>query len=161
MTNWDNPATANSIIQDDGNQQLSSDVFFSHLPTTVANSKTGGRTTLLSSLPSNTQVMGLGGHLKSTEIFTPAQSRVIQICATVFATISVVSTLIALYQLLMLKRNYRRSLILLLVLGDFFKSVWFLVFASVSLSVNGIDTASAFCQGNGFLLQAAQEACGG
>lgn len=103
---------------------------------------------------------GLGGRLSSTAIFSVQQSRTIQILATVCAAVSVLSTLITLYQLLMLKRNFRRSLILLLIVGDFFKSIWYLVFASTALSVGGIKTSSDFCQANGFLLQTSIEACG-
>ncbi|KAF1348031.1 G protein-coupled glucose receptor regulating Gpa2-domain-containing protein [Delphinella strobiligena] len=104
--------------------------------------------------------MGLGGHLQNPSgIFTSHQSRIIQTLALIFATISVLACAITAYWFLMMKRNFRRQLIGLLICGDFFKSAWFLVFAATALAKHGIATDSKFCQANGFLLQAALECC--
>lgn len=45
-------------------------------------------------------------------------------------------------------------------MADFFKSLWYISFSSVSLHRGSIDTKSSFCQGFGFLLQASTMACG-
>lgn len=104
--------------------------------------------------------MGLGGHLVDPSgIFTSHQSRIIQTLALIFATFSVLGCAITAYWFLMMKRNFRRQLIGLLIIGDFFKSAWYLVFAATALAKHGIATDSNFCQANGFLLQAALEAC--
>ncbi|KAL1303565.1 hypothetical protein AAFC00_006934 [Neodothiora populina] len=104
--------------------------------------------------------MGLGGHLRNpSTILTHVQSRSIQIVAVSFAAVSVFACLITLYWFLLMKRNFRRSLILNLILSDTLKSIWYLVFAAVSLQMGAIKTSSDFCQANGFLLQAAIESC--
>lgn len=51
-------------------------------------------------------------------------------------------------------------LVFYLIIGDLFKSMWYLVFAVAALSVGGIASSSAFCQLDGFFLQCAIEACG-
>ncbi|KAG9555221.1 hypothetical protein KCU77_g19290, partial [Aureobasidium melanogenum] len=99
--------------------------------------------------------MGLGGHLLDPKSIISAEwSRAIRITVTVTSSFSVVGTLITIYWFFMMRRNFRRNLILYLVLADFFKSLWYISFSGVSLRRGAIDTHSSFCQGFGFLLQA-------
>lgn len=49
---------------------------------------------------------------------------------------------------------------MLLLAADFWKSLWYMVFPAVSVSVGGIRTGSAFCSIGGFFLQTGMEAAG-
>ncbi|KAI5257228.1 hypothetical protein E4T42_01258 [Aureobasidium subglaciale] len=104
--------------------------------------------------------MGLGGHLLNpSTVISPEWSRAIRIVATISSSSSVIGTLITIYWFFMMRRNFRRNLVLYLVLADFFKSLWYISFSGVSLRRGSIDTHSSFCQGFGFLLQASTIAC--
>ncbi|KAI5201662.1 hypothetical protein E4T39_05122 [Aureobasidium subglaciale] len=104
--------------------------------------------------------MGLGGHLLNpSTVISPEWSRAIRIVATVSSSSSVIGTLITIYWFFMMRRNFRRNLVLYLVLADFLKSLWYISFSGVSLRRGSIDTHSSFCQGFGFLLQASTIAC--
>ncbi|KAI5276500.1 hypothetical protein E4T47_00713 [Aureobasidium subglaciale] len=104
--------------------------------------------------------MGLGGHLLNpSTVISPEWSRAIRIVATISSSSSVIGTLITIYWFFMMRRNFRRNLVLYLVLADFFKSLWYISFSGVSLRRGSIDTHSSFCQGFGFLLQASTMAC--
>ncbi|KAG9624652.1 hypothetical protein KCV04_g12481, partial [Aureobasidium melanogenum] len=104
--------------------------------------------------------MGLGSHLLDpTSIISAEWSRAIRITVTVTSSFSVIGTLITIYWFFMMRRNFRRNLILYLVMADFFKSLWYISFSGVSLRRGAIDTHSSFCQGFGFLLQASTMAC--
>ncbi|THW48754.1 hypothetical protein D6D21_02753 [Aureobasidium pullulans] len=104
--------------------------------------------------------MGLGGHLEDpSKIISHEWSRAIRIVATISSSFSVIGTLITIYWFFMMRRNFRRNLILYLVVADFFKSLWYISFSGVSLHRGSIDTHSSFCQGFGFLLQASTMAC--
>ncbi|KAH0264194.1 hypothetical protein KCU91_g12217, partial [Aureobasidium melanogenum] len=104
--------------------------------------------------------MGLGGHLSNpSAILSPEWSRAIRIIAVVSSSFSVIGTLITIYWFFMMRRNFRRNLILFLVVADFLKSLWYISFSGVSLRRGSIDTNSSFCQGFGFLLQGSTMAC--
>lgn len=60
----------------------------------------------------------------------------------------------------MMRRNFRRDLVLLLIIGDFWKSLWFLVGSAVTLAGGQVATETAFCQASGYFLQVGAEACG-
>lgn len=49
---------------------------------------------------------------------------------------------------------------MLLIVADFWKAFWFLVFPAVSLGVGQIPTSSPFCQAGGFFVQSTLEAVG-
>ncbi|KAI4720763.1 hypothetical protein E4T48_02978 [Aureobasidium sp. EXF-10727] len=104
--------------------------------------------------------MGLGGHLLNpSSILSPEWSRAIRIVASISSSFSVIGTMITIYWFFMMRRNFRRNLVMYLVLADFFKSLWYLSFSGVSLRRGSIDTNGSFCQGFGFLLQASTMAC--
>lgn len=60
----------------------------------------------------------------------------------------------------MMRRNFRRDLVLLLIIGDFWKSFWFLVGSAQTLASGQIATEDPFCQASGYFLQVGVEACG-
>ncbi|KAH6632176.1 G protein-coupled glucose receptor regulating Gpa2-domain-containing protein [Chaetomium tenue] len=78
--------------------------------------------------------------------------RVMLILTATFASISVLSTLFALYWFVKMKRSFRHELILLLIQSDFAKSMVLVIFAIVSFVGGTIPSDSAFCQASGFVL---------
>ena len=98
--------------------------------------------------------------VNSTVAMAEHQRYVIRVVATSASTISLISALLAVYWFCMMRRNFRRDLVLLLILGGSWKSLWFLIF-SVATFVNGsIESGSAFCQASGYLLLVGFESCG-
>ncbi|KAL2176956.1 G protein-coupled glucose receptor regulating Gpa2-domain-containing protein [Thermothelomyces heterothallicus CBS 202.75] len=92
---------------------------------------------------------------------TDGESRMIRtllILSLTFASISVMSTLFALYWFVRMRRGFRHELILLLIKGDFVKSTVLLVYAIVSFARGNVRPSSAFCQVSGFALAVGVEA---
>jgi G protein-coupled receptor GPR1 len=98
--------------------------------------------------------------INTTAIYAASQQRTRQIVATTSSSLSLASALIAVYWFFMMRRNFRRDLVLLLILGGSFKSLWFVVFSVYSFVHGVVDTETAFCQANGYLLQVGFEQCG-
>ncbi|KAK4130727.1 hypothetical protein BT67DRAFT_350665, partial [Trichocladium antarcticum] len=78
--------------------------------------------------------------------------RVLNILSLTFASISILSTLLALYWFGRMRRSFRHELILLLVQSDCLKSMATVIFPIVTLVRGEIRSDSAFCQASGFVL---------
>lgn len=102
--------------------------------------------------------------MASTSPFPWPRSRDIHIITLVPATLSFLATATASYwffALLKAQRNFRRTLVLVLILADCSKSLWIMIFSIVGLATSdNIPSRSPFCQAGGFFLQASYEACG-
>lgn len=96
----------------------------------------------------------------TTVVLGAKQTLVVQIVAVCMASISITATLFALYWFCMMRRNYRRDLVLMLILGDLYKSLWYVIYGSVAVSRGSIEDGGAFCEVNGFMLQASLTSCG-
>lgn len=93
--------------------------------------------------------------------FAFPQSRDIHIIALVPSSLTLISALFAIYWFCTMQRNFRLSLILVLIVSDGCKSLWIFMFSIVGLATdNHIESRSAFCQAGGFFLQMSFEACG-
>ncbi|PNS16060.1 G protein-coupled receptor GPR1 [Sphaceloma murrayae] len=104
--------------------------------------------------------MGLGGHnLNTSALLTQHHTIVIQHAAVAVASCSVAACVLSLYWFTLMRRNFRRTLVMLLIFSDLFKSSWLVVFPAVSLHVGGIRSGSYFCDIGGFFLQAGLESC--
>ncbi|KAF2228079.1 G protein-coupled glucose receptor regulating Gpa2-domain-containing protein [Elsinoe ampelina] len=104
--------------------------------------------------------MGLGGHnLDTNALLSQQQKIIIQHVSIGVASLSVAACLLSIYWFLLMRRNFRRTLVMLLLFSDLFKSSWFMVFPAVSLKVGGILSGSRFCDVGGFFLQAGIESC--
>ncbi|PSK46279.1 G protein-coupled receptor GPR1 [Elsinoe australis] len=104
--------------------------------------------------------MGLGGHdLDTNALLSRHQKETIQYASVIVASVSVATCLVSLYWFMLMRRNFRRTLVMLLLFSDLFKSSWFLVFPAVSLEVGGIKSGTRFCDIGGFFLQAGIESC--
>jgi hypothetical protein len=94
------------------------------------------------------------------DILAAQQRRQIQILCAAMASISICAAMCAIYWFCMMRRNYRRDLVLMLILGDFYKSMWYLIYGSVNFGRSQVTSDEAFCQVSGFMLQMALQACG-
>ena len=96
----------------------------------------------------------------AANILAAKQRSQIQILCACMACVSITATLCAIYWFCMMRRNYRRDLILMLILGDFYKSMWYLIHGSVNFARSQVQSRETFCQVSGFMLQVGLQACG-
>lgn len=85
---------------------------------------------------------------------------IVRAVATSAAAISLSSALLAVYWFYMMRRNFRRDLVLLLILGGSWKSLWFLIFSVATFVKGTVESGSSFCQASGYLLLVGFESCG-
>jgi len=107
----------------------------------------------LSGISSRTSVNG-------SAILAMEQRHTIQVLAVTTSSFSIASVLLALYWFFMMRRNFRRDLILLLIVGDFWKSMVYWVFAINTFAQGPVHTKGNFCQATGFFLSQGLESCG-
>jgi hypothetical protein len=93
-------------------------------------------------------------------ILAARQRRQIQILCSAMASVSICAAICAIYWFCMMRRNYRRDVVLMLILGDFYKSMWYLIHGSVNFGRSQVQSNEPFCQVSGFMLQMALQACG-
>ncbi|GAM90175.1 hypothetical protein ANO11243_082150 [Dothideomycetidae sp. 11243] len=104
--------------------------------------------------------MGLGSHnINVKSLFTVREKLAIQYVSLSFASLSLVACLVALYWFSIMGRNFRRTLVLMLLISDMFKSLWYVIFPAVSIIAGGIESGSRFCNAGGYLLQVGIESC--
>lgn len=96
----------------------------------------------------------------SSEVLAARQAYQLEVISSAFSSCSALATLCAIYWFCMMRRNFRRDLILLLICGDFWKASWLVIGSSVFLGSGAVKTESAFCQASGYFLQVGVEACG-
>ncbi|KAK6332313.1 hypothetical protein TWF696_003032 [Orbilia brochopaga] len=94
--------------------------------------------------------MALGGPQPTASSLTPDQLKIVRIIALVSSSITLVASAIVLHWFVRMRRNFRRQLIMILILCDSWKSLWSFIFPTVALSNTGIATTSDFCQASGF-----------
>lgn len=93
--------------------------------------------------------------------YTQYQRNVVHQLAAATASITLAAQFLAVYWFCLMRRNFRRDLIFLLILGGLFKSVWFLIFSSVAfVKEDSIGTGTPFCLVGGYFLQSGISACG-
>lgn len=93
-------------------------------------------------------------------ILAAQQRRHIQIICSAMSSVSIFAAICAIYWFCMMRRNYRRDLVLMLILGDFYKSLWYLIHGSVNFARSQVRSEEVFCQVSGFMLQVGLQACG-
>lgn len=103
--------------------------------------------------------LGAEANFNASSILARQQQYQLQAIASTFSSLSILAALCAIYWFCMMRRNFRRDLVLLLICGDLWKSLWFLIFSARTLSHGHIATQSNFCQAAGFFLQVGLEAC--
>lgn len=89
---------------------------------------------------------------------SPGAPRPILAVAIACALISLVAALFTCWWFARMKRTFRHHLIMLLIVSDMCKAVWFFVFPIVALVSGPVSSSSSFCQVSGFFLAQATEA---
>jgi G protein-coupled receptor GPR1 len=117
-------------------------------------------TSQYAALEARSSSLGANPNFNAGSILLQQQRFQLQIIAATFASVSVLATICALYWFMMMRRNFRRDLVLLLVAGDFWKSSWFVITASTKLSGIDVGTNTTLCQASGYFLQTGIESCG-
>lgn len=100
------------------------------------------------------------GSINATVAMAEHKREIIRAVATSVTTLSLGSALLAVYWFCMMRRNFRRDLVLLLILGGSWKSLWFLIFSGATFADGPVRTESAFCQASGYFLLVGFESCG-
>lgn len=98
--------------------------------------------------------------VNSSAILDLSERHTIQVMATVTSTVSLAFALLAIYWFILMRRNFRRDLILLLIVGGGWKSLWFLVFSAFTFANGPVETGMVFCQLSGYFSQIGFVACG-
>ncbi|KAF2859276.1 hypothetical protein K470DRAFT_271717 [Piedraia hortae CBS 480.64] len=92
-------------------------------------------------------------------ILATQRARAVQVVAAVASSLSIIATACAIYWFCMMRRNFRRNLVLLLIASDCWKSIWYFAFSVSSLALGRPPTHSPWCQISGYFLHASIEAC--
>jgi hypothetical protein len=114
----------------------------------------------ITSMQRATTGLGNSHSVDAAGILALQQRRQIQVLCTAMASVSIFAAICAIYWFCMMRRNYRRDLVLMLILGDFYKSLWYLIHGSVNLARSQVTSDESFCQVSGFMLQMGLQACG-
>lgn len=98
-------------------------------------------------------VQGLGRAKAGTVgAFSRSQNRAILIVAVTTASISLVVAIVSLRWFLSMKRSFRHHLILMLIISDSFKAIWYFLTPVVVFSYGQAACPPGFTQASGFLL---------
>lgn len=133
-----------------------------HVPSNEATSVGPTTNEMFNSTYLMRQQSGLGSFqsVNASAILELNQRHTLQVVVTVNASISLFAAMFAIYWFCMMRRNFRRDLVLLLILGGAWKTLWFLIFSAVSWTRGPVSTETVFCQASGYMLQVGFEACG-
>jgi G protein-coupled receptor GPR1 len=108
---------------------------------------------------SHPPIQGLGpAEPGSIGTFSRAQNRAILIVGVTTASFSLAIAVVSLRWFLCMKRSFRHHLILMLIVSDSFKALWYFLSPIVIFSRGHIESSSAFSQASGFLLALGVEA---
>ncbi|KAF3905035.1 hypothetical protein AA313_de0205315 [Arthrobotrys entomopaga] len=92
----------------------------------------------------------LGSANPTIPALSQEQLKIVRIIALVSSGITLVASAIVLHWFFRIKRNFRRQLIMILIICDSFKSLWSFIFPAVALSELSAANTSEFCQASGF-----------
>lgn len=109
-----------------------------------------------------TQVASLNSanHFNASARMALEQRHTIRLLASSTSVFSILAATCAVYWFYLMRQNFRRDLVLLLIVGDFWKSLWFLTFACVTYTHEKIESDSVVCQVSGYMLQMGIMMCG-
>ncbi|KAI7300691.1 hypothetical protein KC326_g9297 [Hortaea werneckii] len=102
-----------------------------------------------------TQVASLSNthHFNASARMAVEHRHTIRLLASSTSVFSIVAATCAVYWFYMMRRNFRRDLVLLLIMGDFWKSLWFLTFACITFTRERVRSQEVVCQVSGYMLQ--------
>jgi G protein-coupled receptor GPR1 len=93
-----------------------------------------------------------------SDSLSPRAPRIVLAVAITCALISLVAAFFTCWWFARMKRTFRHHLIMLLIVSDMCKAVWFFVFPLIVLVSGPVSSSSSFCQVSGFFLAQATEA---
>nr|POE71939.1 hypothetical protein CFP56_11815 [Quercus suber] len=96
----------------------------------------------------------------ATAVLAGQQGHTLALLTIVTSSVSFITTLFAIYWFFMMRRNFRRSLVALLIVADLVKSLCLMVQSAAAISPGGLHTTSGFCQVTGYVFLASSESCG-
>ena len=108
---------------------------------------------LLKSIASATSV-------NASTILHANQRHTIQVLATATSSLIIAAALCALYWFCMMRRNFRRDIVLLLIVADLWRSATYLSFAAVTFANGPVTTEQGWCQASGYMLIMGTQMCG-
>lgn len=114
----------------------------------------------LTSMAQRRNDLGAFTSVNSAGVLTMHQRWIIQVLCACMASMSITAAICAIYWFFMMRRNYRRDLVLMLILGDFYKSLWYLIYGIVNFVQEQVRSSNPFCQVTGFMIQTGLAACG-
>ncbi|KAI7545230.1 hypothetical protein KC331_g6344 [Hortaea werneckii] len=98
-------------------------------------------------------------HFNASARMATEHRHTIRLLASSTSVFSILAATCAVYWFYMMRRNFRRDLVLLLIMGDFWKSLWFLAFSCVTYTHERIRSESVVCQVSGSMLQMGTMMC--
>ncbi|KAK2035807.1 hypothetical protein LZ31DRAFT_620670 [Colletotrichum somersetense] len=116
------------------------------------------------SVPEIIAVRAIPAYDRPLNGLTDRQRTIVQSASLAVAVLSLTSVTIALYWFSRTRRSFRHDLIMLLMLSDMLKSLWFIIFPIVYFKTWSVTSGSSFCQdllrhqANGFFLSVGIEA---
>ncbi|KAK3114012.1 G protein-coupled receptor gpr1 [Teratosphaeriaceae sp. CCFEE 6253] len=104
---------------------------------------------------------GLGSvtSVNASAVLAMQERHQIQVLATATSSVSIAAALCAMYWFCLMRRNFRRDLVLLLITADAWKSLVYLLYAVITFSKGQLKTQSPFCQAGGYMLSVGIESC--
>ncbi|KAF2150114.1 hypothetical protein K461DRAFT_315121 [Myriangium duriaei CBS 260.36] len=96
---------------------------------------------------------GLGSSPSSNPIYSDAAAQNVRILGVALSCLSLLSDVGALYWFYRMKKKFRHTLIMFLLVADLLKSINYIVFGSVVFAQGKIASKSHYCQANGLFNQ--------
>ncbi|KAI6820308.1 hypothetical protein KC327_g15494 [Hortaea werneckii] len=97
--------------------------------------------------------LNTANHFNASARMALEQRHTIRLLASSTSVFSILAATCAVYWFYLMRRNFRRDLVLLLIVGDLWKSLWFLTFACITYTQEKVQSESAVCQVSGYMLQ--------
>ena len=93
-------------------------------------------------------------------ILSQNQRHIQQVLATTTSSLVILAAICALYWFCMMRRNFRRDIVLMLIVSDLWKAINFLTYSVVTFATRPIGTPDHYCQASGFIWLLATQMCG-
>ncbi|KAJ2902033.1 plasma membrane G-protein coupled receptor [Zalerion maritima] len=96
----------------------------------------------------------------TTTSFSDSQLAILQAASLTISTVSLLAGFFTFYWFMRMRRSFRHDLIMLLIVCDMWKALWYMLFPIVEFfEGQPVQSESNFCQASGFFLAIGTEAC--
>jgi len=93
---------------------------------------------------------GLGSPAITTPFYSEKRAQDIRIIAASLASLSILADTVSIYWFWRMKRRFRHTLIITLLIADLLKDINYVAFTGVSFHRGPPDSGSGYCQAMGF-----------